>query len=644
MMRVSNRVIRPLLLSVIGLLCGLFGACLQASEVELTFFGWSDQHVQADGNAEHLVPAIYTMNMLPGFDYPEKIGGKVARPAFVLNCGDISEWPSQAAKDIYEKFITQGMRYPSFDMAGNHDLGGESPGTIVTDWLIGRHGALSYTFDIEGVHFVMAHSEYDESLNSPAQPIGKDTLGFIRRDLERLEKNTPVVVATHLCYDAITNKDAFVDALKGANVLCVLGGHYHKAKVDTYRGINFVQLPSPASGTPSEFTVIRITEDRIVAVPFDYASRRWATGDNKILDAKIKGPRPPEPIKEAKTLQIGQSAPDFMLPGVDNRYYRLKNFEKADVLVVIFTCNHCPTAQAYEDRIIQLAADYKDKSVALVAISPNDPLAVRLDELGYSDLSDSLDEMRVRAYDKKFNFPYLYDGDNQRASKAYGPATTPHAFVFDKTRKLRYVGRIDNSENREVKSRDLRNAVDALLAGKPVPVETTRPFGCSTKWSDKRKYVQEAFYKWAKEDVTLDTIDEEGVKKLLGNDSQKLRLVNVWATWCGPCAMEFPDLVTINRMYRNRDFEMVTVSTDKPARQPQALSFLKKYEASCTNYIFEIDDIGKFAKILGNNWRGAIPLTLIIKPGGEVIYKQEGVIKPLEVRKIIVEYLGRFYK
>ncbi|MCD6395064.1 MAG: redoxin domain-containing protein [Planctomycetes bacterium] len=644
MMRVSNRVIRLLLLSAIGLLCGLSCVCVQASEVELTFFGWSDQHVKPDGNAEHLLPAIYTMNMLPGFDYPEEIGGKVAIPSFVLNCGDITEQPTHAAKDMYETYITRGLRYPSFDVAGNHDLGGESPGETVTDWLISRHGALSYTFDIEGAHFVMVLSEYDESLNGPARPIGKSTLDFIRSDLESVPKNTPVVVATHLCYDAIANKDEFVDALKDANVLCVFGGHHHKAKVDTYRGINFVQLPSPASGSPSEFTVIRITDDRLIAVPFDYASRRWAAGENKILDAKIKGPLPPETIKEPKDLKIGQSAPDFMLPGVDNRYYRLKDFENADVLVVIFTCNHCPTAQAYEDRIIQLAAYYKDKSVALVAISPNDPLAVRLDELGYSDLSDSFDEMKIRAYDKKFNFPYLYDGDNQRASRAYNPATTPHAFVFDKARKLRYVGRIDNSQNKQIKSRDLRNAVDALLANKPVPVETTRPFGCSTKWSSKRKNAQEAFYRWAKETVTLDTIDEEGVKKLLANDTQKLRLVNLWATWCGPCAMEFGDLMTINRMYRKRDFEMVTLSSDKPYRQPEALSFLKKRQASCTNYIFEIDDLGKLSKALDGNWSGAIPLTLIIKPGGEIIYKHEGIIEPLTVRKIIVEHLGRFYK
>ena len=111
------------------------------------------------------------------------------------------------------------------------------------------------------------------------------------------------------------------------------------------------------------------------------------------------------------TLAIGAPAPDFDLPGVDGRRYSLKDFASAPVLAVVFTCNHCPTAQAYEDRIQKLHDDYAGKGVALVAISPNDPKAVRLDELGYSDLSDSLEEMKVRADDKGFTFPYLYDGE-----------------------------------------------------------------------------------------------------------------------------------------------------------------------------------------------------------------------------------------
>ena len=115
------------------------------------------------------------------------------------------------------------------------------------------------------------------------------------------------------------------------------------------------------------------------------------------------------------------------------------------------------------------------------SINPNDPQAVRLDELGYTDLGDSLADMKIRARERKFPFPYLYDGETQKTARANGVQATPHAFIFDRGRKLRYVGRIDNSDVKTVTSHDARNAIDALLAGKPVPVAKTRVFGCSTK-------------------------------------------------------------------------------------------------------------------------------------------------------------------
>ena len=291
------------------------------------------------------------------------------------------------------------------------------------------------------------------------------------------------------------------------------------------------------------------------------------------------------------TLEIGSPAPDFSLPGVDGKTYSLESFREADVLVVIFTCNHCPTAQAYEGRIKQLAADYKDKKVALVAISPNNPDAIRLDELGYTDLSDSLEDLKVRAKDQDFRFPYLYDGDTQTAARAYGPAATPHAFVFDRQRKLRFVGRIDNSEKPDrVTSQDTRNAIEALLAGKPVAVEKTKVFGCSIKWIDKRDSAKKAIDTWAKEEVALKLIDEKGIRALAKNDGKKLRLINVWATWCGPCVAELPEFVTMNRMYRNRDFELITISADSAQDKDKALEVLKKKQVSAGNYLFEGDD------------------------------------------------------
>jgi peroxiredoxin len=350
---------------------------------------------------------------------------------------------------------------------------------------------------------------------------------------------------------------------------------------------------------------------------------------------------------EPKTLEIGAKAPDFNLPGVDGKEHKLAEYDRAKVLVIVFTCNHCPTAQAYEERIKKLAADYRDKGVALVAISPNDPKAVRLDELGYTDMSDSLEEMKIRAKDKSFNFPYLYDGDKQEVSRAYGPVATPHVFVFDAVRKLRYAGRVDDNERdpNAVKSHDARNAIEAALAGKPVPVETTRTFGCSIKWSDKRDSAKQSLEKWAKEPVTLNAIDLEGVKRLVKNDGKKLRLINVWASWCGPCAQEFPDLVEINRMYRHRDFEMVGISADSgPDVKDRVQSFLAENQASFTNHLFNGADVYALIDAVDPKWAGAIPYTLIVKPGGEVLYRHLGLIEPLEVKKVIVGYLGRTYK
>jgi len=246
--------------------------------------------------------------------------------------------------------------------------------------------------------------------------------------------------------------------------------------------------------------------------------------------------------EEIKTLAIGARAPGFALPGVDGKVHKLSDYDQAKVLVIVFTCNHCPTAQAYEGRIKKLAADFKDKGMALVAISPNDPEAVRLDELGYTDVGDSLEDMKIRAKAAQFNFPYLYDGLDQKVSKAYGPVTTPHVFVFDSERKLRFAGRVDNNERdpNKATSHDTRSAIEAVLAGKPVAVETTRTMGCSIKWSDKRDSVKQAFETWAKEPVGIEEIDLEGVKKLVKNDTDKLRLINIWSTACGPASSSFP--------------------------------------------------------------------------------------------------------
>lgn len=350
---------------------------------------------------------------------------------------------------------------------------------------------------------------------------------------------------------------------------------------------------------------------------------------------------------DVPTLSIGAKAPDFKLAGVDGKTYTLASFRKARILMIVFTCNHCPTAQAYEDRIIQLTKDYSNKGVSIVAIMPNDPDAVRLDELGYTDMGDTFEEMKLRAKQKKYNFPYLYDGKTQSVAKAYGPVATPHVFIFDKERKLRYQGRIDDVEKpaKTPKNFDTRNALDALLADSEPPVKTTKVFGCSIKWASKSNWVAEYKEKWAKEPVDVNMIDENGIKDLLKNNSDKLRLINVWATWCGPCVTEFPDFITINRMYRGRDFEFISISADDPANKEKVLKFLKLKQASNNNYLFSIDDKYKLIEAVDPKWQGALPYTILVEPGGNIVYGKQGPVDVPEIKKTIVEnkFMGRYY-
>jgi peroxiredoxin len=353
------------------------------------------------------------------------------------------------------------------------------------------------------------------------------------------------------------------------------------------------------------------------------------------------------PAEQPETLKIGASAPDFNLFGIDGKRYSLKSFAAADILAIVFTCNHCPTAQAYEERIKKLTADYKAKKVAVVAISSNDPKAIRLDELGYTDLSDTYADMKIRAKDMAYNFPYLYDGDDQKIALAYGPVATPHIFIFDKNRKLQYNGRIDDVEKPTgtPKNTDARNAIEAMLAGKPVPAPTTKTFGCSMKWASKEQGTQSEQAGWAKEPVSLETIDEAGLKELIQNKTDKLRLINVWATWCGPCVTEFPDFMTMHHMYRGRDFEFVSISADSPDKKAKALKFLQGKYASNKNYIFNVDDKYKLIEAVDPKWQGALPYTILVEPGGKIVYAKQGPIEPAKMKKMIVEnkYVGRYY-
>lgn len=357
-------------------------------------------------------------------------------------------------------------------------------------------------------------------------------------------------------------------------------------------------------------------------------------------------------------LEIGAQAPDWSLKGVDGKVHKLSDYDDKDVLMIVFTCNHCPEAQASEERLKQIVKDYKNKSFAMVAISGNNPDALRLDELRFSIRGDSYEDMIEHAKEYGFNFPYLYDGDDQKTTMAYGARSTPHIFIFDKERKLRYNGRLDDSRNsQQAKSKDSILAIDALLAGKEVPVAVTRSFGCSTKWLYKNNAVAEDNAKWEAKPVSIESIDKEMLKKLVSNDSEQLRMFNVWATWCGPCVAEMPDLVEIYRMYQNHPLEFITISIDDMDQKQEALDTLqdnhvalgiqaerlaKKGGRQNNNFIWTGESLDELADTLDAKWPGPVPYTILVAPGGKVIYRHLGEIEPEELKRVMVKYFGRW--
>jgi thiol-disulfide isomerase/thioredoxin len=260
-------------------------------------------------------------------------------------------------------------------------------------------------------------------------------------------------------------------------------------------------------------------------------------------------------------------------------------------------------------------------------------------------LGDSFEEMKIRARDKAFPMPYLYDGDKQEMAIAYGPTTTPHVFIFDSQRKLRYCGRIDEMENPYAIATqlDARNAISALLEGNPVPVEKTKTFGCSMKWASKAEWRKKLDTDWNNKPVDILEADLTEIKEIIANKSENYRLVNIWATWCGPCVIEFPEFVSMQRMYGARNFEFISISTDGLKKKEKVLEFLKDKNAATKNYLYSEEDKYPLIDAVDKNWQGALPYTLLIAPGGEIVYAHQGIIDPLDVKREIIKKIGRFF-
>jgi thiol-disulfide isomerase/thioredoxin len=285
----------------------------------------------------------------------------------------------------------------------------------------------------------------------------------------------------------------------------------------------------------------------------------------------------------------------------------------------------------------------QDRGVGFVVIMGNDDKAEKDSELAFTDVGDSFADMKIRAAYRHFNYPYLYDGETQAVTRQYGPTATPHIFIFDQQRILRYQGRIDSNPREQLAAKhEARDALNALLGGQEVAVKDTPAMGCSTKWAFKRPSVQVENEKNNAKLVTLDLVTAEQLKALVQNrGSDKVLFINFWATWCVPCLEEFPEIEKIVRMFDERQVQFVTISINSPDEQKLVLGFLQKQHAFNRNLLFNSNDAAEAAAAFGgSDWKGSVPYTAVIGPDGKITYStQGGALNPLEVRRALLKQL-----
>ena len=336
---------------------------------------------------------------------------------------------------------------------------------------------------------------------------------------------------------------------------------------------------------------------------------------------------------------IGSPAPAFSLPGADGRVHSLQDYKDSRVLALVFTCNTCPASQLYEARIQRLYEEYRGRGVAVVAVNPNKPDAMHLADLAYSDLGETLDDMKTRAEHRGLSYPYLSDGESQALTRSLGVTTTPHVFVFDRARALQYSGQIDDNVREDlVKSRYARDAIDALLGGGRPPTGRTAAPGCGVKGL-RPPGPDAQLARFESDQVTVQMAGADDLKRLRQNGTGKLLLINFWATWCAPCVTEFPHLESTYRRFKPRNLEFVTVSVNDPEERGAVLEFLQNQHASHDNRLFATSDVYGLQAAFDPDMPAPVPFTLLLAPNGDVLYQELGEISPAKLRRAILANL-----
>ncbi|HKQ76370.1 MAG TPA: redoxin domain-containing protein [Blastocatellia bacterium] len=314
-------------------------------------------------------------------------------------------------------------------------------------------------------------------------------------------------------------------------------------------------------------------------------------------------------------LAIGKPAPEFKLADLGGKTHALKDY-RGKTVVVSFISARCPISKAYIDRIRAVADEYSKREVAFLGVNSN--------------ADESIQEMRAYAAKNNLDFTILKDKGNVIAD-AYAAERTPKVYVIDGEGLLRYQGRIDNSQNpKMVKRNDLREALNEMLAGKPISVADTKALGCLIKRIQDAKAAPAkipAKAEPAQKEPKVGTLKPVDFDKFKDSAKGKVLVLNFWATWCGPCVAEFPELVALDAQYRDKGVKLVGITADDPGDvQPKVIPFIKKQKVKFDIILQDTDDPQEMFDKINKDWPGVLPATFVYDKRGNLAYSRFGII------------------
>jgi peroxiredoxin len=323
---------------------------------------------------------------------------------------------------------------------------------------------------------------------------------------------------------------------------------------------------------------------------------------------------------------IGKAAPDFTLTDLKGQNHSLRDY-RGKIVALGFISTNCPISNDYNARMRAIAEDYGKQNAVFLGINSN--------------FNEPVTEIKAHAAKNNLPFTILKDEGNKVAD-AYGAQRTPEIFLIDNEGIVRYHGRIDNSrEVRRVNRQDLRAALNELIEGKAVSVTEGKAFGCPIKRSQDAKKIKAGSTKAKSTEPKIAMLKPADFNKYKDAAKGKVLVVNFWATWCGPCVAEFPELVAIDAKYRDKGVKLVGISVDEVAEiKSKVVPFIKEQKAAFDILVQDSDDPEELINLIDKNWQGTLPTTFVFDKQGAIAYTRYGILD----RDLLLEAIEKALK